>query len=160
MKHYFSLKVPIPFGSQDKISNQAWGNRQSSKMSLGPQAGLVCGLHFSGLAFGLWRELSGSNTPISSQIKNIKWAKKESENFIKENIKLQDLFQNLTILATAPHELCWVHQDMHSESHCFWKHLVFTPSNHFFFVFWFFHHDILFFIILSASSSSYCSLFL
>lgn len=40
-KHCFSLKVPIPFGSQDKISNQAGGKSHSSRMSLGPQAGLV-----------------------------------------------------------------------------------------------------------------------
>lgn len=42
MKHHFSLKVPIPCSSQDKISNQARGGSRSSKMSLVPQAGLVC----------------------------------------------------------------------------------------------------------------------
>lgn len=42
---------------------------------------------------------------------------------------------------------CWVHQDTHSESHCFRKHLVFTPSDHFFVVF-------CFFIMVFYSSSS------
>ena len=95
-------------------------------------------------------------------------SKKGKWEFYKRGHKTSGLVsESYNFSNCSPWTFCWVHQVMHSESHCFRKPLVFTPSDHFLFLFfafssWYFilHHPLLFIFLLLLSFPVNCTNFM